>query len=270
MKPLCIDLFTGLHGWAEGFLAEGWRVIGYDIHDMRAAVGLSPLESDFELRLQDVLTIDGRELADAHCIVASPPCQRYSYMAMPWTRAKELARHYREHPDLIESDLNALFSACFRIQREASAEAGRHIPLIIENVKGAQAWVGPAKWRYGSYYLWGDVPGLMLSAGLDGKKGEGGAWFNDYKLRPRGGAIERLSCTSSKSRERRAASAMIARIPLPLARWIAQVYRPLPKEQDAPEMSSSGICPGSVGNEMEYKGLSGVSNDAPESTEGAS
>lgn len=23
MKPLCIDLFCGLGGWAEGFLAEG-------------------------------------------------------------------------------------------------------------------------------------------------------------------------------------------------------------------------------------------------------
>jgi site-specific DNA-cytosine methylase len=34
-KPLCIDLFCGLGGWGEGFLAEGWDVIGFDIerHD---------------------------------------------------------------------------------------------------------------------------------------------------------------------------------------------------------------------------------------------
>jgi hypothetical protein len=31
----------------------------------------------------------------------------------------------------------------------------------VENVKGAQKFVGPAKWHYGSYYLWGDVPALM-------------------------------------------------------------------------------------------------------------
>jgi hypothetical protein len=30
-KPLCIDLFCGLGGWTEGFLAEGWDVIGFDI-----------------------------------------------------------------------------------------------------------------------------------------------------------------------------------------------------------------------------------------------
>jgi len=34
-KPLAIDLFCGLGGWAEGFLAEGYRVVGFDIerHD---------------------------------------------------------------------------------------------------------------------------------------------------------------------------------------------------------------------------------------------
>ena len=30
MKPLCIDLFCGLGGWTEGFLAEGYRVVGFD------------------------------------------------------------------------------------------------------------------------------------------------------------------------------------------------------------------------------------------------
>jgi len=30
VKPLCIDLFCGLGGWTEGFLAEGYRVVGFD------------------------------------------------------------------------------------------------------------------------------------------------------------------------------------------------------------------------------------------------
>lgn len=32
---MVIDLYCGLGGWAEGFLAEGWTVIGFDIerHD---------------------------------------------------------------------------------------------------------------------------------------------------------------------------------------------------------------------------------------------
>lgn len=29
--PLAIDLYCGLGGWAEGFLAEGYDVIGFDI-----------------------------------------------------------------------------------------------------------------------------------------------------------------------------------------------------------------------------------------------
>ncbi|MCI0596984.1 MAG: hypothetical protein L0Z48_10665 [candidate division Zixibacteria bacterium] len=31
MKPLVIDLFCGIGGWAEGFLAEGYDVIGFDV-----------------------------------------------------------------------------------------------------------------------------------------------------------------------------------------------------------------------------------------------
>jgi hypothetical protein len=32
---------------------------------------------------------------------------------------------------------------------------------VVENVKGAQPWVGRAAWSFGSYFLWGDVPALM-------------------------------------------------------------------------------------------------------------
>lgn len=29
--------------------------------------------------------------------------------------------------------------------------------MVVENVRGAQCWVGPAKAHFGSFYLWGDV-----------------------------------------------------------------------------------------------------------------
>jgi hypothetical protein len=105
-----------------------------------------------QLVLQDVLTLHGSQFRNADCIVASPPCQAYSYRAMPWKRAKALPP-----PD------NTLFDACFRIRREACEAAGRYIPMVVENVCGAQKWVGPAAWHFGSYYLWGDVPALMPS-----------------------------------------------------------------------------------------------------------
>ena len=115
-----------------------------------------PVPEHCELVLQDVLTLHGRQFRHVDCIVASPPCQTFSYMAMPWSRAKALAAWYREH-ELRQIALTALFNACFRIQREACEVAGRHIPMVVENVKGAQPWVGRAKANFGSFYFWGDV-----------------------------------------------------------------------------------------------------------------
>jgi hypothetical protein len=147
-----IDLFCGLGGWAEGFLAEGYYVVGFDIERHDYGTGGYP----GQLVLQDALTLHGSQFKDAAVIVASPPCQKYSYMAMPWSKAKALIKHYEASPEN-RAELTALFDACFRIQREASEAAGRRIPLIVENVRGAQRWVGRAKANYGSYYLWGDV-----------------------------------------------------------------------------------------------------------------
>jgi hypothetical protein len=160
-RPLAIDLFCGLGGWTEGLIDEGYRVIGFD--NERHAYGEARYPS--QLVLQDVTTIHGRQFASADLIVASPPCQAYSYRAMPWKRAKALPP-----PD------NTLFEACFRIQAEAIEAAGHHIPLVVENVCGAQKWVGRARWHYGSFYLWGDVPALMPITRM-ASKNTGGSWF---------------------------------------------------------------------------------------------
>jgi hypothetical protein len=262
-RPLAIDLFCGLGGWTEGLLAEGWDVVGFDIE--RHQYGEHRYPAD--LVIQDVLTLHGSQFRDAALIVASPPCQAYSYRAMPWKRAKALPP-----PD------NTLFEACFRIQREACEAAARHIPLIVENVRGAQTWVGRARWNYGSFYLWGDVPALMPTnrtwtgeniKGVgpswtavqsrktsshwtnpaerrdDPGRKHGGDWFRDPTCPTRqGGQKGRkyddgvkhhgsgevwfdtgpASLPSASSR-RKQASAMIAKIPLPLSRHIAAVYR---------------------------------------------
>ncbi|MDP9114488.1 MAG: hypothetical protein M3O20_12515 [Acidobacteriota bacterium] len=171
MKPLCIDGFAGLGGWAEGFLAENYEVVGFDNVRHDYGTGVYP----GQLVLQDWLTLDGAQFKNAAVIVASPPCTEYSYMAMPWSRAKQIAAALRgdisdeglaiPFPEDYKgsrtiAELNALFDSCFRIQREAIAAAGHYIPLVVENVKGAQPWVGPAKAHYGSFYLWGDVASI--------------------------------------------------------------------------------------------------------------
>lgn len=176
-RPLAIDLCAGLCGWGEGLISEGWRVRAYDIEDMFAALG-EPRPEHIELVLRNVLEMHGSEIADADLIVASPPCTEYSYMAMPWSRAKQIARALRGEDEFPEGyrgsrtveQLNAIFDACFRLQREASEAAGRHIPMVVENVRGAEPWVGRAAWRFGSYYLWGDVPALMPKPAWDATK----------------------------------------------------------------------------------------------------
>jgi len=89
-RPLAIDLYTGLHGWAEGLIAAGWRVVGFDLEDMSRTFGEPIPEGDFQLVLQDVLTLHGSQFKDAELIVGSSPCQEFSYRAMPWKRAKAL------------------------------------------------------------------------------------------------------------------------------------------------------------------------------------
>jgi Holliday junction resolvase RusA-like endonuclease len=101
---LAIDLFCGLGGWTEGLLAEGYTVVGFD--NERHCYGEAQYPA--QLVIQDVLTLHGRQFKSAALIVASPPCQAYSYRAMPWKRAKALP-----------PPSNELFDACFRIQREA-------------------------------------------------------------------------------------------------------------------------------------------------------
>ncbi len=299
MKPLAIELFCGTFGWSAGWLNQGGQAIGFDLEHLPHH---GPVPNGAELVLQDVLTLHGSQFKNADLILASPPCPEYSYLAMPWKRGKQIAAALRGRGEFPEGyrgsrtvrELNALFNACFRIQREAIAAAGRYIPMVVENVKGAQPWVGPAKAHFGSFYLWGDVEsvggrivaagqvrfGAQQLAGASRKNGHigGGSWFNigspgqtNTNSNPDGrkvpgfnfhehengkpgrsfqsAAVEtgRKGFTTglgkghdwrqdpsgrfnSKSTARKAASATIAKIPLPLSTYIAASFNPTTKE----------------------------------------
>jgi hypothetical protein len=292
MKPLCVELYCGSFGWSKSWLDLGGRAIGFDLehHPWHG-----PVPENAELVLQDVLTLNGAQFRDADLILASPPCQEFSYRAMPWKRAKALPPPYLGMK---------LFWACWRIQQEACEAAGRYIPMVVENVVGAQRWIGAARWHFGSYYLWGDVPALMPPAKVlkvpgfnfhQHEKGQPGGkfqsagvksatsniamwkdrpkdemWSGSHGQNPDGREVpvysdprrnggkgahltnpreneERLDATkqggdwwnkesrangsmaqsSSRSDSRKAASAVIARIPEPLSRHIAECFLPV-------------------------------------------
>lgn len=208
-RPLAIDLCCGLGGWTEGLLEEGYDVIGVDIEQHIYGEHRYP----GLLLIQDVHTLHGSQFKKASLIVASPPCQKYSYMAMPWTKAKQMAAEYRSGVRDV-NELNSIFNACFRIQREACEASGRHIPLIVENVRGAIPWVGRSRWNFGSFHLWGDVPALMPPGKHRKQEGDPSWFYDNYE-----GSARRFS---SHSKERKQWSAMIAKIPLPLSRHVAR------------------------------------------------
>ena len=308
-KPIAIDLYCGLGGWAEGLMAEGFTVFGFDIERHDYGTGGYP----GELVLQDVMTLHGSQFKDASLIVGSSPCQEFSYRAMPWKDAKAVVPDtkpswwHKPEAQMTEDELSewmqyrnahpkpepvlgiSLFMAQFRIQNEACIAAGKHIPLVVENVRGAQKYVGHARARYGSFCLWGDVPALMpitLRRGMklgcepnarkhkagatsahwtnpaengikaeDRCKDDSGKWTTGWNVKnaqdyrqispgwrakhydetEKAGLKHGGDCFSDpswpgkqggkKSNSRKAASAMIAKIPFALSRHIAQSFK---------------------------------------------
>jgi hypothetical protein len=129
-KPLALDLCCGSGGWTAGLEAAGFEVIGIDLADFGQQIRA------------DVRNVDGRQWRDCTAlVVASPPCPEFSRWDMPWTR-----RRNPPPPDL------SIVGACYRIAWEARA------PIVLENVRGAQIFLGRARAHTGPYYLWGDVP----------------------------------------------------------------------------------------------------------------
>jgi len=155
-RPVCVDLCGGLGGVAEGFLAAGYRVVGYDIED-HGYPG--------ELRLQDVREVDsivaqwqGRLIT---VLWASPPCNEFSLRDMPWGRRRLLPP-----PDL------GIVNACFELGRRLKPGL-----FVLENVRGAQPWIGRAVLHRGPYYFWGDVA-LMPDVSKHIKQfGNKGTWM---------------------------------------------------------------------------------------------
>lgn len=174
MKPIAYDLCCGDGGWAEGLIAAGWHVIGYDIEPRLNYPG--------EFRQASVLDLNGVNMRDGNLIVASPPCQEFSRHGMPWTRKRN-----PPPPDL------SLVEACRRIAKEAG------LPMVMENVRFAQQFIGRAKKHVGAFYLWGDVP----------------------MCEPSNRGVRKKESYGSSDRLAR------AKVPLAIGKWIGESFFPI-------------------------------------------
>ena len=196
MKPLCIDLFCGLGGWAEGFLREGYRVVGFDNDPWFAKVYPG------EFVLADVRALDGRRFRGARCIVASPPCNEFTRL--------NFLRANAPPPS------TTLVEAVWRIRDESG------VPTVLENVEGARRYIGPAVTHRGPWYLWGDIP-LVNGGTLPPKVG--GIPRRINPLVPRGDGTRPARIYQWGRRDKgKYGAARRAKIPLPLARAVARGF----------------------------------------------
>jgi hypothetical protein len=124
------DLFSGLGGFSAAFRDRGHEVVTVDI------------EERFHPTIRaDVRTLRGEPgLFDV--VLASPPCQEFSMRFL--------------RPNAPPPDLSCV-EAVWRLRRELQA------PTIVENVQGAQEFLGRAIAHRGSQYLWGDVPPVLAT-----------------------------------------------------------------------------------------------------------
>ena len=137
MRPLALDLCCGMGGWTDGLLAAGFDVVGVDIYRHRRYRG--------EFELSDLMVFDEFRFSAAVLILASPPCNEFAR----WDKCPSWFKE-RPVPD------------CTLVNRCRAIAANLEVPLVLENVRGAQQWIGISKHHYGPFYLWGDgVPPLL-------------------------------------------------------------------------------------------------------------
>jgi len=153
--PILIDLCCGRGGWTKGAQAEGYRAIGFDLsQDFERVYPGEFVCGDVRVLMRDVLDRERpskyRDLIrQAALICASPPCEEFSRHQMPWTK-----RRNPPEPDL------SVVEAC----RKIAAATGR--PMVLENVRMAQRWLGRARWHTGPFYSLGRRAGDHAASGI--------------------------------------------------------------------------------------------------------
>ncbi len=109
-RPVCIDLFAGAGGLAEGFRQAGWRILAAIDNDPFAAKTFRlnfPEASFFEEDVSDLEPV--RLLKDAglrpgqlDCLLGGPPCQSFSYNNHARSASNRRARLFEHYLRIVE------------------------------------------------------------------------------------------------------------------------------------------------------------------------
>lgn len=183
-----LDLFCGRLGWSKAFLARGWEAVGVDlVEPPEIPAGFTFIKADalditldyaglrwnkfgpgkFITKCRFVGgSIDGYpELCDAcgkfyeddvhkplkfDFACASSPCENFTLFRMA---------HFHPKPPYPELGIKL-----FNHSRGMLEAAG--IPYIMENVAGAEDFVGRAVHHCGSFYLWGTAVPPLIPKGI--------------------------------------------------------------------------------------------------------
>lgn len=161
-----LELFAGSCAVSQAFAARGWKGVCVDLRFRHAP----PI--GFDEWITDALNVTADDVTKFDFAWASSPCQEFSVFGMPCFFPSP------KYP--------ALGIRLFNHTREIFEESG--VPYVMENVRAAQQFVGPAKHRCGSFHLWGNgVPPLMPQGIVKGFR-HSGVRKAEWKHDERGGA----------------------------------------------------------------------------------
>lgn len=218
-----LDLFAGLKGWSGAFAARGHEVFSVD-YDIRFDV-------DSYIDVVDLQPSDLPWVPDI--ILASPPCQKFSVMAMNknWDMNNQ--------PITVAAD-----QALIVVEKTMEFIELVHPKFwILENPRGKLRKLYPMTeyerrtvtyCQYGSKFmkptdLWGGFsPSLVLNTPcisgspchVSAKRGSHTGIQSSDKRKYRGGVIEEMSRVSSTSPERQLISAITSKIPYELSQQV--------------------------------------------------
>lgn len=128
-RPFMVDLYSGLGGASRAMRMRGWTVLAVEVDRKFRPTAYG-----------DCRYLPIRPDCRPDLLWASPPCVEFSRETMPWTRTGK-----EPSLDLVR----AVYSAVDLLNPRF---------WIMENVRGAQPWIGRAEQHMGPIYLWGRFP----------------------------------------------------------------------------------------------------------------